>query len=238
MERFKKWLTFAVLSIHSLILLVIVCLPPSIPSKKPVVVKTVIQSYSQPIAAPTIQQTPQKNPIRHQTETRPLNSQQKKPPTPAPTSKREVKKIPIKKSEPLIPSSLLQELEEGIAKIESLSPLPKEKQGKGSIPALNPLQCDTITPSKKENVQDSTSYTDLLVNTMRSMLSLPEYGEVKLQLTLRQDGTVVKIVVLNSQSKQNARYLEMILPSVVFPKFGNGPNTDQEQTFLLTFCNG
>ena len=82
-----------------------------------------------------------------------------------------------------------------------------------------------------------TSYADALPEYLHEELRLPEYGEVKMQITLRSDGSVVRLVVLHAASAKNRGYLERCLPGLHFPPFYGALVGVKEQTFVLTFCN-
>lgn len=160
----------------------------------------------------------------------------KKEPAIADKQLSQAKPLPAKKTSiPLnrakISDSLLKELEDSIAKIENKSS--KVSTGKALAPI--PLQID-IAPS--ENFEEGQSpYTEGLVNHLHQYLRLPDYGEVKIQLSLRQDGTVVKVIVLKSQSEKNKQYLESHLPRLKFSRFDDADANKKEYTFILTFCN-
>ncbi len=149
----------------------------------------------------------------------------------------EQKKIPPAPPRAKISDSLLQELEESIAKIENKSDKTKLSQSAHTNKApLAPiaLQIDAIANDSSE---DESNYTDALVKHLHQALSLPDYGEVKIQLSLRQDGTVAKVIVLKTQSERNRHYLESNLPRLKFPRFDGAYANKKESTFVLTFCN-
>lgn len=130
-----------------------------------------------------------------------------------------------------VSDSLLQELEESIAKMQTPSQ-PKTVHRKTAVVA--PLQIDT--PVVLEGIEEQ-DYNATLVHHLQQNLRLPDYGEVKIQLHLRQDGSVVKIVVLKAESEKNKQYLRDELPKLQFPRFEGVSSTQKEQTFTLTFCN-
>lgn len=140
--------------------------------------------------------------------------------------------IPQKRAK--ISDSLLQELEESIAKIE------QKADKKGGIEKLKPgsplaLQIDTSSPDQTH--AEEGSYIEMLVEHLHQALQLPDYGEVKIQLSLRQDGSVAKIAVLRAKSQKNKRYLEENLPHLRFPRFEGSLAKTQESSFILTFVN-
>ena len=84
---------------------------------------------------------------------------------------------------------------------------------------------------------EQQSYTDTLISHLHESLSLPDFGEVKIQLSLRQDGSVVKVIVLKARNEKNRQYLESNLPHLKFPRFDGAWANKKEYTFVLTFCN-
>jgi type IV secretory pathway VirB10-like protein len=162
------------------------------------------------------------------------------PPPPATAPVAKASPAPKKKAEPAIQQkkkgaaappkpeppratfspSLARELEESLAKIEGKS----NKKEMKREPQPLALSVDVV---------ERAEYTDLLIAHLRETLTLPAYGAVKIQLRLRQDGTVIKLVVLSAESAENKRYLEKHLPAVRFPR----PESSSEDEFVLTFVN-
>ena len=147
------------------------------------------------------------------------------------TPKQSVKKNPPPQNRANISDALRKELEESIAKIESKNDKPVVSR-KAATPLA--LQIDAVS---EEEGSASGDYIDLLTHHMHRLLSLPEYGEVKIQLRLRQDGSVAKITVLKAQNEKNRLYLESSLPHLQFPRFEGAYASKKEHTFVLTFCN-
>ena len=85
-------------------------------------------------------------------------------------------------------------------------------------------------PASLESKRETAEET--LVSFLHASLNLPEFGEVKIQLTVKKDGTVTHLVVLQAESKKNKAYLEEHLPRLQLPL-----ELEQEKTFTLTFCN-
>jgi hypothetical protein len=129
-----------------------------------------------------------------------------------------------------ISEALRKELEESIAKIEQKSDKKIESPNR-SKNRVDPVVLRIDTESEESD------YVGVLVAHLHQLLTLPEYGEVKIRLSLRQDGSVVKLTVLNAQSKENKRYLETALPHVRFPKLDGVYANQKECDFILTFLN-
>ena len=137
-------------------------------------------------------------------------------------AKEPPKKKKVEKKAPEIPQNLLEELEEIVTKIES-------KKEKG----YSPPQLE-VPSAVGDFALKSDGYEESLVSYLHQALHLPEYGDVKIQLTVREDGTVVKMTVLKAESKKNREYLEQNLSVLHLPPWFS---KKKEETFVLTFCN-
>ncbi len=123
--------------------------------------------------------------------------------------------------QPKLPQHLLKELEETIAKIDEN----RDKLYTGKRKE-KPLEIDRVDSTLEE-----VSYRDTLIDYLHEVLHLPDYGEVKIQLSLHKDGRVAQLRVLKAESEKNRNYLEEHLPLLKFPL------VSKECTFVLTFCN-
>jgi hypothetical protein len=247
----KKGILTAVVLIHSIFLLMILFGTPGLHNKKehkPLIVRSVTPKVTSPVAksvarskdpkpqtasAPTQKKVEPPKPIAKKQTPEPKAPVKKTAPSPKKEPAIAEKKVgPAKQPESIqnrakISDSLIKELEESIAKIENKSD--KTKVNKIASPIA--LQID----AGEEGEQ--SSYTDTLTSYLYEQLSLPDYGEVKIQLSLRQDGTVAKLVVLKAKNGKNRDYLEKHLPRLRFPPFVGELANQKEHTFVLTFCN-
>lgn len=138
--------------------------------------------------------------------------------------------------------SLMQELQESIAKIQDQSDK-QQKRAQGSASFSSPrtvsssLQIDLPRSLQEEATIERGDYIQTLVEQLHASLHLPDIGEVKIELTLRQDGTVAKLKVLNAESQQNRKYLEAELPRLRFPYLSGLYALEKEHTFIFNFCN-
>jgi hypothetical protein len=113
-----------------------------------------------------------------------------------------------------ISPALLRELEESIAKIEvKRDKNKKNKMANVDQPAATQLQVDSYTPLGLDKAEDS-DFVTALTQYLRGSLHLPDFGAVKIELTLQQDGSVAKLVVLKTESEKNKQYLERHLERV------------------------
>lgn len=147
-----------------------------------------------------------------------------------------VKKTPSSVNRAKISDELWQQLEEGISKMDKKDNKPFYPKIPSYNKSISPiiLQIDTV---HDEAVDSQNDYVNSLIECLQSHLILPDYGEVKIQLNLRQDGTVAKLVVLKAQSEKNKQYLESKLPHLKFPLPKAREVNPKECMFILTFCN-
>ena len=139
---------------------------------------------------------------------------------------------------PAIPAHLLQELEESIAKIDVKQDKIQRKNKEQVSSSLKPLAVDTPISSDSFDTKNSEiAYTEMLIAYLREQLYLPEFGEVKVRLTLFSNGKVAKLVVLKTESEKNRQYIENNLPLVEFPSLKEVFNNQESKTFVFAFCN-
>ncbi len=79
-------------------------------------------------------------------------------------------------------------------------------------------------------------YQDTLAVQLKQALKLPDYGTVKVKLTLLKNGKVGQIEV-TSLSDKNKKYIEKTLPSLSFSPFGSYFSGAEQYTFMLTLHN-
>ncbi|PWU14212.1 MAG: hypothetical protein C5B45_04860 [Chlamydiae bacterium] len=225
MRMGQKILLFLLISIHiGFVGMLMGSKPKQQSTKTPsLVVKTVSLKPSSP---PT-----QKRNVAQKKMPKPIKPLVKK----TPPIKQSGKRIPTPKHTPqefAIPSSILKQLEESIAKIEQKD----DKQCKSSTIVTASLSSKVVVTSAQEEPTLS-SYTASLVKVLSQMLQLPEYGEVKIKIKVSPAGKILELLVLQAESKINKLYLERHLPNIVLPKCNEKVTLNNEQTFTLTFCN-
>lgn len=79
-------------------------------------------------------------------------------------------------------------------------------------------------------------YQDELGARLKQALKLPDYGTVKVKLTLEKSGKVSQIEV-TSTSDKNKKYIEKTLPTLSFSPFGSQFSGAEQYTFMLTLHN-
>lgn len=139
---------------------------------------------------------------------------------------------------------LLADAEERIAKIGAghgkVDPGKSSKLASVALPsALSSLHIDALpdTPGAAPLSFKEASYRDELAGRLKLLLRLPEYGDVRVKLTLERSGKVSKVVVESSASKANGKYIEKTLPGLTFPPFGTNFGNEAHYTFSITLSN-
>jgi len=137
---------------------------------------------------------------------------------------------------------LLSQAQERIAKIgQSRDKVTTNKLAalsESSIPAtITSLHVDAVSSGSTPLNDREITYRDELASRLKLLLKLPEYGEVKVKLTLGRAGKVVKVEVLSAESTINRKHIEKTLPNLTFPSFGTNFGELQQYTFAVTLSN-
>lgn len=230
-----KRLTSIVVSLHLLLILFLLLTPPRLTVKKNYSVK--VRTLQPAVVAKHSPQRPTPSTSQPQKASSPKKPQTPKPSpkTPAPKKNTALKKPavvekgkPIKKAEApkktAPPADIWKEIDQALAKIETKSYSTK----KPSLDAVEPI-IPTLAPL---NQSSDESVPALIIGFLHESLHLPEVGEVRIQLTIRKDGTVSNVVVVSAESRKNKLYLQEHLPLLRFPM-----QLEEEKTWTLTFYN-
>ncbi len=133
------------------------------------------------------------------------------------------KKSPPKKTEP--PEEIWNEIDQALAKIEKKS----YSTPKHSLDLPKPI---IFVEESSFQEMGNPSAVDQLMGFLHETLHLPDVGEVKIEMSVRKNGSVVKVVVLSSESKKNKEYLQKHLPLLQLPM-----QFEEEKNIIITFCN-
>ena len=109
--------------------------------------------------------------------------------------------------------------------------------GPASISNLASESMVTVVASDTACSPYERSYYDELVGRLKLSLKLPEYGQIKLQLTVSSTGKVLSVKGVKSKSKKNSDYVNKTLPKLMLPPFGQNFPGEKEHTFQLTLSN-
>lgn len=158
-----------------------------------------------------------------QTQAKPKATTPSKPKTSSPIAQPQKQKSP-RPNHAL--TTLAKELEKSIAQIQTSTP----EKSAPPVRKIAKLQIDA--PEEKQS-----DYVASLTRYLHTALHLPDFGQVKMQLTVRQDGTIVKLLVIKAESEENRKYLEKHIPLLHFPPLQGEYAKDNTHTFVLAFCN-
>lgn len=99
------------------------------------------------------------------------------------------------------------------------------------------LEIDGMPVDAKGLVGPELTYQEELIGRLKLLLRLPEYGLVRVKLTLERSGKVKQLTVTNAESSKNKSYIEKTLPTLTFPAFGNNFSGQDSFTFSLNLSN-
>lgn len=136
---------------------------------------------------------------------------------------------------------LVAKAQESIAKITgSRDKIPsKTANSTPVLHAITHLEIDSLSEIKGDISLSryEMSYREELASRLKLLLRLPEYGDVKVNLTLDRTGKVSKVAIVNADSMVNRKYIEKTLPGLSFPAFGTHYASAAEYTFSITLSN-
>jgi hypothetical protein len=139
--------------------------------------------------------------------------------------------------------ALLSSVQKSIAKIErthdKLSASTEMTQAALAIPRpIENLQIETLIIEKPPNLTpQQIGYHEELASRLKLLLRLPDFGEVKIKLTVERSGRFIKVAVVSAESASNRKYLEKTLPTLKFPGFGSHFGSAEECTFAIALSN-
>jgi colicin import membrane protein len=137
-------------------------------------------------------------------------------------------------------NALLDKAKQSIAKVktgyEGKEVAAVDLSGLKTIEALH-IDALPTTGSVSDFSQREVGYIDELVSRLKLSLRLPEYGDVKIKLTLERSGKVAKLEIVKQSSEANKKYVEKKVPALTFPPFGNNFGAEGTYTFLITLSN-
>ena len=137
------------------------------------------------------------------------------------TKPKIVKKTETKKKSPLntAKAKKLQEARDALANLKTTT-------------AQKSAKIEYLTVTSSEN-----NYTQSLVRALKAMLTLPEFGEVKIAITLDRKGHVTKLEMLGAESSLNKKKVERVLKEAKFSSFGSNFSGEKEHTFAIVLKN-
>ncbi len=191
---------------------------PSHQKKRPIAVNTVRIAAPAPkvVAKQAAQQKPVSAPAKVVTPPKPVAKA-----IPKQAVKQETKAVskPAAKAAPKSVSvvakpvatkeqtKLLKEIEQNLSSIET--PVVKSKKVELEVPVVE----------LKEEVshEEEASSTEQIAFFLQESLRLPEFGQVRMQLSIDRFGKLKTFEVLDAKSEKNAEFLKKQLPDLQFP---------------------
>lgn len=128
--------------------------------------------------------------------------------------------------------ALVAKAGEALKKIGSSPDSQKKKASSSTFGNVGALSIDHIAIQGETN-----SYHNLLTHALQRLLLLPEYGAVKIELTVAKTGVVTKVVVLSAQNAKNRDYVEKQLKGAMLAPLTHDFGGTSLQTFTVTLTN-
>jgi hypothetical protein len=91
--------------------------------------------------------------------------------------------------------------------------------------------------NEKEGPLDVGDFQGRLTEFFKSHLKLPEYGEVKIKMQVKSDGTMGNLLILSSKNKKNEEYLKSSLPKMFIPWLKSYLVEKEEMDLVICFTN-
>lgn len=219
--------------------------PP--PRTAPLPVKEAVKEKPAPKETPKQTPPPPPTPPKKITQKKPVPTKKitqpakpKEIPKKQPEKKPSTAQVQPVKSPPVNTKTkdLLAKAQEKIAKIHStkdkISSNALSQSSKLQVPALSDIKWNKSDEELSDREMD---YREELASRLKLLLRLPEYGDVKIKLTLKRAGSVSKVVIVSSESESNKKYVEKALLGLTFPPFGNNFPGIDDYTFSITLSN-
>lgn len=214
-------------------------LPEPIPEKLPEKIhEPLVQEVVKPKPAPPPPKPIAKKVTPKKTPPPPVAKQKPAPKKMTEKAKSQIAKVVKKPAEiDKKKQALLAKAQESIAKIQaSRDKIGSSKASKRSELKVPQFRSTALIADAAVETMSSgeIGYRDELASRLQLTLKMPEVGQVKLKLTLNRQGKFVKLSVLAAESQANRKYIEVTLPSLNFPPFGNQFGNVEEYTFSIT----
>jgi colicin import membrane protein len=197
--------------------------PKAKPAPKPKPVKKVIPKKTVPV----------KKPVAKKKEAVKKPAPKKATPAKKPAAAVDPKAAAIKAKQ----RELVAQAQASLAKVGKATPALKGVASASNAPAkINSLSVDAVGDDLALNVRE-IGYRNELASRLRTLLTLPEHGDVKIKLKLERSGKFLSVSIVHAQNSANRKYIEKSLPALTFPSFGSNFSGHLDYTFLITLSN-
>lgn len=114
------------------------------------------------------------------------------------------------------------------------SPPPRPSRTEIQLPSLLEEKA-VVSPSLRDEGSFPSTYEETLISFLTASLELPEYGEVRAELTLTREGRLLSIDILDAKSRKNKEFLKKKLPELLYPCFND--SSSEIKSFTVVFRN-
>jgi hypothetical protein len=102
-----------------------------------------------------------------------------------------------------------------VPKVEVKQAVAVEKKPELVVPVLPTSILEF--PDEVVVVEPTESSTEKIVAFMQQALLLPEYGQVRVEVSIDKNGNLEKFTIIDTKSEKNAEFLKNQLPTLRFP---------------------
>lgn len=150
-----------------------------------------------------------------------------------PKTEPQIKAKPKPKEKPTKSDETIKRVQAQLAQLRE-APASKGTQQEATaiLPTLGSFQVTAPVEKPAE-----LGYEEDLVLRLRTLLRLPEYGQVTVHLTVLRDGSVKHVEVVSAESVPNRLYVEKHLPRCKLAEFGRRFGEDVERSFTVVLSN-
>lgn len=197
--------------------------------QKKIIPKKVLPKKVEPVKkVEPLKKTESIKKIEPEKKTKPLNKVEAKKPVDKIAEEAHAKNAKQKE--------LLAIAQQNLAKIDKVK-VSKVNSQKTILPEqIGALNVDAVVSTENSgslNVRE-IGYRDELGARLKTLLKLPEHGEVKIKLSLDKTGKFIRVEIVNAESDKNKKYIENTIKTLTFPSFQGAFQNLPEYTFSIT----
>jgi len=137
-------------------------------------------------------------------------------------------------------ASVQEKLAQNLQNRKNSNPVSSKLNEASTLQQLEGLQIDAFAQDMLAMSNWSVkeiNYQDEVINVLKSSLRLPDFGALKIELTIRKNGKVEKVKILSSESAKNRQYVEQNMTQIQFSAFGNQFEGQESVTFPIILNN-
>ena len=143
-------------------------------------------------------------------------------------------KVKEKEKNEEIPKSLLEKLQNELSALEKKDNSTVKTEGL-TVPKISSLEVSQLQAADKNDGKAEFRYK--IVDFFKSHLKLPEYGEVKIEIKIKEGAYISEVNVISSESLKNQKYLKDILLKTSIPWLNDYLSAGEEVDLIICFTN-